>query len=263
MPSPFPGMDPFIEGQEWEDFHHGIITALQEALVPQVRPRYVVRVEKRVYLEHTPQEQAEFVRSDVLVLGHEQRQLLLSSGGGTATALADAPIEITLPMPEERREAFLSILTRDKMEVVTLIEVLTPSHKRPGSDGRKEYLEKREAVLRSSTHLVEIDLLRAGARLPTIEALPTADYFAFVSRKPRRPKAELHRWTLRDRLPTIGIPLLRDDPDVPLGLQVAFEAAYDRAGYDYSLDYRRPVEPPLTDADAAWAREVLAAVRGS
>jgi hypothetical protein len=251
-------MDPFIEGQEWEDFHHGIISALQEALVPRVRPHYVVRVEKRVYLEHTPEEQAEFVRSDDLVLEHDQRPMLAPGGGGTATALADAPIEITLPMPEERREAFLSILTRDKMEVVTLIEVLSPSNKRPGGDGRREYLDKREAVLCSRTHLIEIDLLRAGARLPTIEALPPADYFAFVCRKPRRPKAALHRWTLRDRLPTIGVPLLGEDPDVALDLQVAFEAAYDRAGYDYSLDYRRPIEPPLSEADAAWVQERLA-----
>jgi hypothetical protein len=162
MPSPFPGMDPFIEGQRWEDFHHGIISALREALVPGVRPRYVVRVEKRVYLEHTLEQQAEFVRSDVLVLEHEQRQVPSAGGGRTATALADAPIEITLPMPEEHREAFLTIRTRDTMDVVTLIEVLSPTNKRSGSDGRREYLEKREAVLLSSTHLVELDLLRGG-----------------------------------------------------------------------------------------------------
>ena len=55
------------------------------------------------------------------------------------------------------------------------------------------------------------------------------------------------------------MPLAGDDPDVALDLQSAFTTAYDGAGYDYSLDYRRAVEPALSDPDRAWADQVRAA----
>ena len=47
MPSPFPGMDPFIESQKWSGFHTGCITTMQEKLIPRVRPKYIVDVEER------------------------------------------------------------------------------------------------------------------------------------------------------------------------------------------------------------------------
>lgn len=236
MASPFPGMDPFIEGQIWEDFHHALVEAIRESMIPRVRPRYLVRVEERE--------------------GGEA-----PAGGATATAtlVGIAPVMRTVPMPERQREAFLTVRERDTMEVVTVIELLCPGNKRGGSDARHEYLAKREAVLLSATHLVELDLLRRGERLPTIETLPAGDYYAFVCRGQRRPKAEVYFWSLRQRLPTIPVPLAGNDPDVMLDLQAAFTAVYDRAGYDYSLDYRRPVEPPLSDNDIAWAQQLLAA----
>jgi hypothetical protein len=89
-------------------------------------------------------------------------------------------------MPERVREAFLTIRERETMEVVTVIEVLSPGNKQAGSDGRREYLRKRRDVLLSATHLVELDLLRGGERLPTIEPLPPGDYYAFVCRRQHR-----------------------------------------------------------------------------
>lgn len=50
MPSPFPGMDPFIESQMWDDFHTEFITAARELLVQQVRPQYVVNIERCVFV---------------------------------------------------------------------------------------------------------------------------------------------------------------------------------------------------------------------
>jgi len=88
--------------------------------------------------------------------------------------------------------------------------------------------------------------------------LPMGDYFAFGARSERRPHAEVYAWTLQQPLPTVPVPLARDDPDAALHLQTVFTSAYDRAGYDYSLDYRRPAEPPLAEADAAWVQEILA-----
>jgi hypothetical protein len=61
MPSPFPGMDPFIEGQVWEDFHHRFIDEIAVAITPSLRPRYVARVEVQVYLEHEAEERRSIV----------------------------------------------------------------------------------------------------------------------------------------------------------------------------------------------------------
>jgi hypothetical protein len=257
MPSPFPGMDPFIESRVWGGFHLGLMVVIPELLTPQVRPRYVVRVETRVYLEHFPEEPAEYIGPDLTVLESQGVSRPMQIGGGTAVAAA--PLMLALPMPERRRDRFLTVRERESMEVVAVIEVLSPGNKRVGSDGRQKYLKKREAVLLSRTHLIELDLLRRGERLPTTQPPPVADYYAFVSREQHRPIAEVYAWSLRQPMPTIRIPLTGDDPDVSLDLQAAFTTVYDRAGYDYSLDYRHPVEPPLSEEDAAWVQERLAA----
>lgn len=258
MPSHFPGMDPFIESQVWEDFHHGLIEAIRETMTPHVRPRYVVRVEQRVHVEHEPAERVALIRPEATVMERAARGA--PPEGPTSTAVAVAPVMLTLPMPERKREAFLTIRERETMAVVTIIEVLSPGNKRPGSDGRREYLIKRESVLQSAIHLVELDLLRGGERLPTVEPLPPADYYVFVCRAKQRPKAEVYGWLLRQRLPTIPVPLAETDPDVALDLQAIVNTVYDRAGYDYSLDYHRLSEPPLSDADAIWVQKLLAGV---
>ncbi len=260
MACPFPGMDPFIEGQEWEDFHHHFIEDVHNTLVPQVRPRYAVRVEKRIYVEHHPEELPKSIRPDVAVvtdrLDTPAREEVAHAGSAVATSVA--PVLMSVPVPEQQREAFLTVRLRDSMEVVTVIEVLSPANKRSGADGHREYLGKRESVLGSRTHLVELDLLRGGRRLPTNEPLPPADYYAFVCRGQRRPQVEVYTWALRHRLPRIPVPLAGDDPDATLDLQALLASVYDRAGYDYSLDHRGDVEPPLGENDLAWARSLVA-----
>jgi hypothetical protein len=248
-------MDPFIEGQDWEDFHTGFIAELSAALVPRIRPKYVARKERRIYVEHSFPGEDRSVRADLAVMSDEAG--FADTREPTSAGAAVSPVVLHLPMPEERRESFLTLRDRETMEVVTVIELLSPANKRPGGDGRREYLSKRESVLESTTHLVELDLLRGGTRLPTVEPLPPGDCYAFVCRQ-RRYQAEVYAWTLRDRLPAIPIPLAGDDPDVRIDLGEVFTSTYDRAGYDYSLDYSRPILPPLPEADAAWAAGILA-----
>jgi len=254
-------MDPFIEGQVWADFHTDFIVGIRAFLTPNVIPRYVVRVEERVYVEHETEERTNVMRSDMTILEREGRTSPPEGGVATAVAVAIEPVELTLPMPEKVREVFLTVRERESMEIVTVIEVLSPGNKRPGSDGRREYLRKRETVLQSAAHLVELDLLRQGERLPVQGALPSADYYAFVSRANRRPRVTVYPWSLRRPLPPIPVPLAGADPDVTLDLQAVLNMVYDRARYDYSLDYERPVEPPLSEADAAWAQELLGAAK--
>jgi len=248
-------MDPFLEFQEWEDFHATFNTVIRELLSPRLEPRYVVRVERRVYVEFPGDLDPLFRRPDVSVLWTGERASGTAVAAGPATSLE--PFECELPIPEERRETYLLIRLQETMEVVTVLETLSPANKRPGGDGRREYLKKREEVVQSQSHLIELDLLRGGARLPMMGPVPLADYYAIVSRRQRRPRAAVYAWTVRDRLPTLPVPLKAGDPDVPLDLQVAFTTVYDRARYDLSLSYDVDLQPPLGDDDAAWVRGLL------
>ena len=157
-------------------------------------------------------------------------------------------------LPHGHVENFVTVAQApgDNEETNTVIELLSLSNML-SRDGRAEYLAKRNLLLRGRAHLVELDLLRGGERLPTVEPHPAGDYFAFVSRVERRPQAEVYSWTLAHPLPPIPIPLTDGDPDVTLDLQTVFTTTYDRAGYDYALHYERPVEPPLEANQLQWA----------
>lgn len=249
MPSPFPGMDPFIEGQRFDDFHHAYVIGIRELLVPLVRPKYIVEAERYVYLtgEVEDERAARLVRPDLAIV--EATPEIGASEGGTVATLE--PRIMAVPVADEDGQLFLTIRTRDDRQVVTVIELLSPTNK-DGGVGRREYLTKRANYLRTRTNAVEIDLLRGGTRLPTQEPLDEADYFAFVTRQGGWMHVEVYGWKLPDRLPVIPVPLQGGDPDVGLDLQAAFDRVYDASGYDYSLDYRREVAPELSAANRQW-----------
>jgi hypothetical protein len=247
-------MDPYIEAQEWEDFHTRYNTVAGEMLAPYLEPRYVVRVERRIYVEHVGDDVGQPRRADVALISTGKSSTGVPRAASAATVV---PVECLLPMPIEHRETFLVIRERETLEVVTVVETLSPANKASGSAGRGLYLRKRDEILESKCHLVELDLLRGGLRLPVVGELPPGDYHAIVSRQQRRPRAEVYTWTVRVPLPTIPIPLKEDEADAALDLQRAFSTVYDRARYHLSIDYGRPLAPPLSDADEAWAREQL------
>lgn len=263
MPSPFPGMDPFVEMQEWSDFHARYMTVLSELLTPQVRPRYVVRVERRVYLEEPCEERGQII-PDVAVL---QRPGVSQTSLGTSLLAhptdAITPVECLLPEAEEHHEYYLVLRDRETLRIVTLIELLSPTNKRAGSEGREQYLEKREEILQSRTNLVELDLLRGGQRPPMQTALPPGDYYALVRRGWRRRRAAVYTWTLRQPMPPIPIPLQQEEPEPALDLQTAFDLTFDRAAYQDSLDYSQAIRPPARAEDTDWIRELLTAGSGS
>jgi hypothetical protein len=252
-------MDPCIESQRWESFHFELIGEIARWLVPRVRPRYEVTPEQRVYVERGQGRVGRSIRVDAAVVESGTAEpTRRDSPGDTTTAIA--PATYTLPMPEEQREAFLTIRDRTDSVIITVIEVLSPTSKVPGSDGRRLYLSKRVDVLESATNLVELDLLRGGARLPTVEPLEPADYYTFVCRAKHRPHADVYAWTLRRALPAIPVPLAGDDADVQIDLQAVFTKVYDDFGYDYSLDYQSPIEPRIGEADADWVAAILSEV---
>ena len=132
MTSPFPGMDPFLEDQVWLEFHDMLLPTIHNFLVPLLRPRYIVRMEERVYLQYESQSRPTLSRPDVTVLRETGRPGSLKAG---APNVATQPVLIPLPLPEEVRETYLEVRLWETHQVVTVIEVLSPTNKHPGWKG--------------------------------------------------------------------------------------------------------------------------------
>jgi hypothetical protein len=138
-----------------------------------------------------------------------------------------------------------------------VIEILSPVNKRPGHEAAQEYQRKRRDILRSSIHLLEIDLLRAGVRPPLERPVPLAPYYVVLSRTTRRPTVEVWPIQLADRLPVLPVPLLEPDPDAVLALGALVASVYERGAYAAEIDYRQPASGPFSDSEVAWIDELL------
>lgn len=241
MPSPFPGMNPYLEAPDiWEDFHANLATEIRSQLTPYLRPRYVAVLTPHITYDELSIQEARLAKPDVAVLQTEQRPW-----SGEAVAIAPAPLvgRVALEVPLKSQ----SIEIRDSKTglLVTAIEILSPVNKRPGHEAFDTYRRKRRDLLRTEVHLLEIDLLRGGQRPPLETPLPAAPYFVFLSRGERRPLVDIWPLRLQDAITVLPIPLRAPDPDVPLELGRAIQTIYDEAAYDLRIDYRQP--PPKPD----------------
>jgi hypothetical protein len=256
MPSPFPGMDPYLEGRQiWPRVHARLIVAMADYLTPLVEPAYYVEIEERVYISRVTPEGEKLIHPDVAVLGPPEPA---SSAGGLAVATA-AAVEtqtVTLPLYEQIRESYLEIRTLEGEELITSIELLSPTNKRPGP-GRREYEAKRRHVLQSWTNLVEVDLLRAG-RPMEMQPSPASDYRILVLTAREYPRAQLLAFNLPQPIPAVPIPLREGEAPVPLPLGRLLNEVYDRARYGRRIRYDGlPPEPPLAPETAAWLDALL------
>jgi hypothetical protein len=255
---PFPGMNPYLEHPDlWPDVHNQLITLIRNALVPQVRPRYYVAIEERVYIS-TPMSRL-VGRPDVAVVAPGVEALWPRI---EETLASYRPFSITLPIPalDEIHEWYLEVRESAGGKVVTALEVLSPANKQRSGPGYASYLKKRLEVLESQTHLVEIDLLRDGPALPMTGNPPVSDYRIIVSRAWQRPQAHLYAFNLPEAIPACPVPL-KDQTEATLDLQSLLPMLYEQAGYDLRIDYRAEPVPTLNPDDAAWANELLHQVR--
>lgn len=261
MPSPFPGMDPYLEHPAlWPGVHQRLITYLGDRLNTLLPSQYVADIGERLYVVQPDRS----IYPDIVVVEppstvpHPERQ----QEGTTATLASDPPWTLTVP-PVEMREVFIEILSvGDASEVITVIEVLSPSNKTANSEGRQLYVSKQREILRSPTHLIEIDLLRSGehtvaAPRDRLVERGVWDYLVCLHRGNRRERFEVWATTLRQRLPRIRVPLANGEPDVVLDLQAVFDRCYDEGAYARRLDYRREPSPPLSAHDREWATALL------
>jgi hypothetical protein len=181
-----------------------------------------------------------------------------AEASGAATAIAPAPVEIAIPMELPSRLNRVEIVTTGTEQLVTVIELLSPSNKHAGHPDHEAYLHKRQDILWSSAHLMEIDLLRRGARPPLEGAPPEAPYYVVLSRAARRPAAEVWPLPLGKPLPAVPVPLLEPDPDLVLDLGAVVAVTYDRGRFERDIDYRGAVPPPpLSAEETAWMEALL------
>ncbi len=223
MPSPFPGMDPYLENPKlWPAFQHQLLACLYQILLPGLVDRYRARVGARTYVSEMPL--------------------------------------FTSIIREEYTEEFIEIRTRSDNKLVTLLEVVSPANKTTPA-GRQTYLDKRREAVNQRAAIVEIDLLMQGK--PTLtysrDGLPEFDHAVSVTRSTAVDRYEIYTATIQKRLPKFKLPLAPDDRDALLDLQAAFARAYDLGGFATTIEYKNPppADVPLTDAQKTWINELL------
>ncbi len=249
MPSPFPGMDPYLEARDlWPDVHASMITYIREALQPQLRPKYIARIGERMRLATVSRSYV----PDVLLV-HTMREPAPTLAMAEPL-VADEP-QLVEPLDEAVREPYIEIIARDSGDLVTLIELLSPANK--VGDGRDQYIQKQTDLLATAVNLVEIDLLGYGKETVLARNVAITDpvnwrYLVDISRAKPRSALEIYAIPLPQPLPKCRIPLLREDPDAVLDLQAVFTRSYDVGGYDLLIDYSQPPPVPLSEAEATW-----------
>ena len=236
-------------------FTPGLITTIGNELAPRLSPDYVVAVEERTYISALHPD-TYLGRADILIGGPHMAEPapVLTP---TATRSTTMPVLVEVPVADVVTERYLEIRDVDFGAVITVIEILSPGNKRLGSQGYEEYQVKRQETITSRTNLVEIDLLRAGERPPLKGSAPASDYRIVVLRGWERPRGQLYPFGVRHPIPIIPIPLRRGEEEPLLDLNTLLHTLFDQAVYALRIDYSQPPTPPLSDADTAWAAELI------
>ena len=222
MPSPFPGMDPYLEDAKlWPAFQHQLVNCLYTILLPHIADRYRARVATRRY--HT-----------------------------------EMPL-FTSVIREEHAESFVEIRRRGDSRLVTLIDVVSPANKTTAR-GKDAYLAQRRAAQAAGANLVEIDLVLHGQ--PTLDyprdGLPECDYTVTVAKADRPDRYDIYTVTLRERLKKVSLPLAKDDRAAAvIDLQAVFARCYDQSGYAKQIDYAADLPVPVAEDARKWVDALL------
>jgi hypothetical protein len=230
-------MDPYLEDPAfWRDFNLTFMCRLSEAIGEALSERYDARLAETIQIVKMSPEVRKLIHPDI--------EMNRESGQTKPEFL------------EEVRQTRIEILHRPDRTLVAVLELLSPYSK--SGEGFDEYRAKRKTILLQKVHLVELDLLIGGKRLPLSKPLPKADYYALISRAEDRPNCAVYHWRLRDRLPPIPIPLRAPHADIQVELSEVFRDTYERGRYARSLFYSKPPTAPLARKDAQWASGVAA-----
>jgi Protein of unknown function (DUF4058) len=256
MKSPFPGMDPYLEGYLWPDVHHELAAAIKAQLAPKIAPKYVARLELYTVNDTSPETEIGILYPDVELFRKEN---VVREPAAVYGEITEAPpTEPTVIIPGNRAVGvtipIVEIRDTSQNRLVTAIEILSPVNKR--KPGLETYREKRADLHRSGVHLLEIDLLRRGTRPFAHPHLPQSDYLTLLMRADTQ-NTEVWAFNVPDLLPVLPVPLAHPDPDVSLNLREALDTIYERSLYHLSIDYKKDPPPPeLKTATKAWVEQL-------
>lgn len=260
MPSPFPGMDPYIEQPMiWRDFHNDMAAEIRARLNAHIQPKYFARLEGYVTYEVVTLSQISRERKspEVSVWQPEIREAPVAYA-----PRATIPIESEVEWREPLELLHVEVFKVGKGELITVVEILSPVNKQRSHKAYTDYLTKREQILDSTVHFIEIDFLRAGKRPPLAKPVPKAPYYIMLSRAKRRPIVQVWPIQISDKLPVLPVPLSQPDPDFELDLSECVASVYERGAYGAQIDYREPAPPPrLSEQEEEFVNELLKARR--
>jgi hypothetical protein len=245
-------MNPYLEHPNfWSEVHSRLIVGIADYLVPHIRPKYRVAIEKRIYYINPVHQDGVLLVGipDVTVKEQASNSEITSSSNVAVLQPITQPIRVKLPVLEKIQQRYLEIREMSNNRVVTAIEIISPVNKRNGQ-GRDIYLQKRQQILASLTHFIEIDLLRSWQPMPLLSNSVNSAYRILVSRSSDRPQADLYSLQLCDCLPCFPLPLQPGDREPIIDLQAILNDIYERGGYDYIIDYTQDLEPPLSEAES-------------
>lgn len=258
-------MDPYLERPSlWKEIHTSLIVAIQRFLNPLLRPRYRVAIEQRNYLALLAPDEELVGIPNVLIIPQQTEQQPRAYPSAVVDAVTIEPVVGELPAPEEVRERYLEIRDIETQEVVTVIEILSPTNKTT-REGRRQYEQKRADTLSSSTNLIEIDLLRTGkplaVKLPGNRSPKASDYRIVISRAHYRPKADVYLFGIRNPIPDLPVPLRYGEAEPLLLFNRLLHTIYEEGSYDLAIDYTQPPAPPLSAEQWQWAQGMIEQAR--
>jgi hypothetical protein len=213
-------MDPYIEAmQRWADFRQEFLVRCREQLNQRLPDNYAATLGERI------------------------------------AALEPRALAYEIESYDPPKQLHVHIIHLPDEQVITDIELLSPSNKHHGSRDRAAYLANRQNLGIHGVNIVELDLLVTGARIPMRATLPARDYYALITPAPAWNQTDVYAWSVRDSLPALPIPLKPEDGQALLDLASAFAATYEHGRYRRLLRYARPLRSGLSEADRAWAEE--------
>ncbi len=248
--SPFPGMDPFLEGYLWPDVIHSFACAIQELLAPKIAPKYVARLHTYTVEDTEPSSEVGITYPRISVLKRSEATLVPAYA--ETDVLTEPDIVVTTAVTV--RIPVIQIRDTAKNRLITCIEILSPVNKR--APGWQPYHEKRNDLHLSGVHLLEIDLLRRGKRHVVDLGIPAHHYLFSLW---RAGTGRMQVWTnrVREPLPVLPVPLKSPDPDVLLPIKPALDLIYQRGIYSLSIDYAKdPAPPDFSETEKAWMKDL-------
>jgi hypothetical protein len=261
MPSPFPGMDPFLDSApEFADFHNAMIIYLRDELNLKLPEGFRCLSARRIRIEET----GRLFEPDVSIYRKFSPRPSVEQSNTAILELEETqPIEIEIEQISVV-ESYLEVFDRDR-EIVTVIEILSPANKKPSNPGHDEYKKKQREVLGTQCNLIEIDLVRSGVHTTAVpftalvDRAKEFDYHICIHRAGQSERFQVYPFRIQDPFPIIRIPLRQGVSEPIIALKPLFDHSYESGRYDELLDYSKPelLRPALRPEQLTWVKTML------